>query len=123
MDKVNESEDQNEIGMRRTRVDAGLADITDGGTLDHVPHSEPLDSLVLADAARAVRAAHEGDVATSLLVTAAISSFLGLDNASEGRKISALSWRPVEPIPSHTTSKVPNVHPSQIPSKTPEISR
>jgi hypothetical protein len=62
----------------RTLVDAGLADITDGCALDHVPHSEPLDSLVLGDAARAIRAAHESDMAAPLLVPPAISSFLGL---------------------------------------------
>ncbi len=33
---------------RRTRVDASLADISDSSTLDHVPHGEPLDGLVLA---------------------------------------------------------------------------
>ena len=68
----------NEVSKRRTRVDAGLADITNSGTLNHVPHGEPLDRLILGDAARAVRAAHEGDVATSLLVAAAISSFFSL---------------------------------------------
>jgi hypothetical protein len=62
----------------RTRVDASLADISDSSTLDHVPHSVTLDGLVFANAARAVRAAHERDVAAALLVAAAISSFLCL---------------------------------------------
>ena len=64
----------------RTRVDGGLADITDGRALNHVPHGETLDSLVLADASRAVRAADEADVAAALLVAAVISSLLGLHN-------------------------------------------
>ena len=90
----------------RTRVDASLADISDSSTLDHVPHGESLDGLILAHAARAVRAAHVGDVATSLLVAAAISSFLGL--AEEGRS-AAVCW-----VGIHTTSKGQIAHPSQI---------
>jgi hypothetical protein len=62
----------------RTRVDGSFTDIPDGSTLYHVPHCEAFDSLILCHAARAVGAAHEFDVATSLLVAAAISSFLGL---------------------------------------------
>lgn len=64
--------------MERTGVDGGLADITDSRALDHVPHGETLDGLVLADASRAVRAADELDVAAALLVAAVISSLLGL---------------------------------------------
>lgn len=59
-------------------VDAGFADVSDSGALNHVPHCEPLDGLVLSDAARAVGAAHENDMATSLLVAAAISSLFSL---------------------------------------------
>ena len=66
-----------QLGDNVLRVNASLADIPNRGALDHVPHSEPLDGLVLAYSARAIGATHEGDVATALLVTAAISSFLG----------------------------------------------
>lgn len=62
-----------------TGVDASLVDIPNGGTLDHVPHGEALDSLVLANTARAVGAANKFNVAAALLVATAISSFLGLD--------------------------------------------
>ena len=61
-----------------TRVDRGLGDVADGSALDHVPHGEALDGLVLRNAARAVRAADEADVATALLVAAAISSLFRL---------------------------------------------
>ena len=73
--------------VRRTRVHGSIADITDGSALDHVADGEALDRLVLRDAARAVRAAHERYVATATLVTAAISSLLGL----RGR-ISTVRW-------------------------------
>jgi hypothetical protein len=61
-----------------TREDSRVLDITDGSTLHHVPHSETLDSLVLRYTTRAVGAANEHDVATAVLVSATISSFLGL---------------------------------------------
>jgi hypothetical protein len=63
---------------RRTRVDARVGDITHSGGLDHVAHGEALDRLVLGHAARAVRAADEVDMATTLLVTATGASLLGL---------------------------------------------
>ena len=66
------------IRLGRTRVDASLADIPHGSTLNHVPDGEPLDSLVLGHAARAVRAADKVDMATSLLVATAGPSFLSL---------------------------------------------
>jgi hypothetical protein len=66
------------VRRERTRVNTSFADIPNGSTLNHVPHCETLDGLVLSNAARAVGATHEGDMATSLLVAAAISSFLGL---------------------------------------------
>ena len=69
-----------EGSAQHTRVDTGLADITDSRALNHVPHSETLDGLVLADASRAVGAADEVDVATALLVASVISSLLGLHN-------------------------------------------
>jgi hypothetical protein len=62
----------------RTRVDRSLADIPHCSALNHVPHRESFDSLILRDCARAVRAAEEGNVSTAFLVSAAISSFLGL---------------------------------------------
>lgn len=46
---------------------------TDGSRLNHVADGEPLDSLVLGDAASAVGAAHGLDVAAAVLVTAAIN--------------------------------------------------
>ena len=61
-----------------TRVDASLADISHCSTLDHVSHREALDRLVLGDSSRAVGAPHELDMPSSLLVSAAISSLLGL---------------------------------------------
>lgn len=67
-----------QLGDSVLRVDTGLADISNSGALDHVPHCEPLDRLVLGDAARAVGASDEPDVATSLFVASAGSSFLGL---------------------------------------------
>lgn len=63
---------------RHTGVEGGVADVTNGRRLDHVPYSEALDGLVLGDAARAVGAAHGVNVAAVLLVAAAGSSLLGL---------------------------------------------
>jgi hypothetical protein len=62
----------------RTRVDACVADVSDGGTFDHVSHREALDGLILPYTARAIGATHELDMATALLVAATISSFLCL---------------------------------------------
>ena len=45
---------------------------TDGGGLNHVADGESLDGLVLGGASRAVGAADGLDVATALLVTAAV---------------------------------------------------
>ena len=59
-------------------VHASLADITNRRRLDHVTDSEALDSLVLGDASRTVRAADEVDVAAAVLVAAVVSSLLGL---------------------------------------------
>ena len=64
--------------LARTRVHARLADVAERGALDHVADGEALDRLVLAHASRAVRAAHELDVAAALLVAAVVSSLLGL---------------------------------------------
>ncbi len=66
------------IVARLTGVDTGLADITNGSALDHVPHGETLDGLVLSNDTRAVGAADDGNVATALLVASIISSLLGL---------------------------------------------
>lgn len=88
----------------RTGVDTSLADIPNRRTLDHVPYCETLDGLVLAHAARAVGATHVGDMATSFLVTAAISSFLGLIRGK------ALSTVPIE----KATSASSSAHPSQF---------
>ena len=47
---------------------------TDGGRLNHVADGEPLDGLVLGNAASAVGAAHRLDVAAAVLVTTAKKS-------------------------------------------------
>ena len=62
--------------MKHTLVHTSLADITDRRRLDHVTDGEALDSLVLGDASRAVRATNEVDVATAVLVAAVVSSLL-----------------------------------------------
>jgi len=51
--------------------DGGIGDITDGSRLNHVADGEPLDSLVLGNAAGAVGAAHRLDVAAAILVATA----------------------------------------------------
>ena len=71
-------------------VHASLADITNRRRLDHVTDSEALDSLVLGDASRTVRAADEVDVAAAVLVAAVVSSLLGLHEGSARRKVSKL---------------------------------
>lgn len=76
-------EEVKETESPRTSVDGCLADITDSSTLDHVPHGESLDSLVLSNAARAVRATDEGDVATALLVASIRPPFLSLESKME----------------------------------------
>jgi len=48
-------------------VDGSLAHIPDGGGLDNVTDSEPLDGLVLGAGTGAVGAADEGHVATAVL--------------------------------------------------------
>ena len=62
--------------MKLTGVDRSLAQVTDGSRFDNVADSESLDGLVLGARTRAVRAAHKLDVATSVLVSAAVSSLL-----------------------------------------------
>ena len=76
--------------MKHTLVHTSLADITDRRRLDHVTDGEALDSLVLGDASRAVRATNEVDVATAVLVAAVVSSLLGLHEGSAGREVSKL---------------------------------
>jgi hypothetical protein len=61
-----------------TCVDAGLADVPNRRALNHVPHCEAFDGLVFSNGTRTVGTAHEADMATTLLVTTSISSFLGL---------------------------------------------
>jgi len=65
-------------------VNTSLFDISDSSGLHHVSYSVTLDSLVFANAARAVGAAHERDMATAFLVAAAISSFLRHDGKCRG---------------------------------------
>ena len=71
-DRIQLNRSITEIGIERTLVHAGLADITNRRRLDHVTDSEALDGLVLGHASRAVRAADEVNVAAALLVAAAI---------------------------------------------------
>jgi hypothetical protein len=61
-----------------TRINRSLANIPNSSALHHVPHSETLDGFILWDCTRAVGTADESDMATTLLVTATVSSFLGL---------------------------------------------
>ena len=61
-----------------TSVHAGLADVTDGRTLYHVPHGESLDGLIFGHTARTVRATDWVNVATSLLVATVVSSLFRL---------------------------------------------
>lgn len=72
---------QHESGWKEellTRVDTSLADILHGSTFNHVPHGKTFDGLVLSYTSRTVGAANKFNVAASLLVATAISSFLGL---------------------------------------------
>lgn len=64
--------------IRRTRVDGGFRDITDGGALYHVSDLETLDGLVLRDAAVAIGAAEIDGMAPTVSVAAIISSLLRL---------------------------------------------
>ncbi len=90
-----------------TRIDASFVDIPDSGTLDHVPHCEALDSLVLRDAAGAIGAAHECNVATAFLVATAISSFLGLTD-EDNKPMSAYL------VHIKSTSNVQSMHPASF---------
>lgn len=58
---------------------SGRVKRTDGGRFDHVSNCESLDCLVLGSASGAVRASDRLDVATSLLVSAAIVEKTRLD--------------------------------------------
>jgi hypothetical protein len=80
---------------KHTLVNASFADVSDGGALDHVPDCEPLNGLVLSDAARAIRAAHEGDMAAALLVAASVSSFFRLGRRCE---YSETKFRPLNEL-------------------------
>lgn len=61
--------------MIHTIVHASLAQVTDSGRLNNVADSEALDGLVLGDSTSAVRAAHEVNVATAVLVTSSTVSY------------------------------------------------
>ena len=52
---------------------------TDGSRLNHVADGEPLNGLVLGNAAGTVGAAHRVDVAAAILVTTAKESYQSLD--------------------------------------------
>jgi hypothetical protein len=67
-----------QLGNRIFRINRSLADIPNSSALHHVPHSETLDGFILWDGTRAVGTADESDMATTLLVAATVSSFLGL---------------------------------------------
>ena len=65
------------LGDVVVRDRGGLAQVTDGGLLDHVAHDEALDCLVLRGLLRAVAATHGGGVSTALLVTSVVASLDG----------------------------------------------
>ena len=69
------------LGDVVVRDRGGLAQVTDGGLLDHVAHDEALDCLVLRGLLCAVAATHGGGVSTALLVTSVVAS---LDGHLEG---------------------------------------
>lgn len=75
----------------RTIVDAGVADIANSSTLDHVPHGESLDGLVFGNAARAIRATDGSSVSAAIFVAAVISSFLCLREGSVGSQLVGLA--------------------------------
>ena len=98
-------------------VHASLADITNRRRLDHVTDSEALDSLVLGDASRTVRAADEVDVAAAVLVAAVVSSLLGLNAEGSATRLEILT-----PALCHPESCLPIHHPltqaASIPPRT-----
>ena len=53
-------------------VDTGVRQVTDSSSLDDIPDSESLDSLVLGDCSRAVGASDESNVASAVLVATAV---------------------------------------------------
>jgi hypothetical protein len=61
-----------------TLINAGVANVPHSGALNHVPHRESLNRLILRNDTRAVGTAQKIDVATAFLVSSAVSSFLGL---------------------------------------------
>lgn len=63
-----------------TRVERSLREITHSGSLNHVPHSEALNRLVLGNTARAIRAAHKADVAAAMFVATVVPPLLSLQN-------------------------------------------
>ena len=67
-----------EFGQSELLKDRGFSDITDCSLFDHVTDHESLDCLVLRHTARAVGAAQELDVASAVLASSVVSSFLGL---------------------------------------------
>lgn len=64
------------------RVERRIRNVANSSTFDHVAHLEALDCLVLWHTAMAIGAAQRIDMATAVLVAAAVSSFLSLMNAS-----------------------------------------
>jgi hypothetical protein len=67
-------------------VDGCFCDVTDSGLFNDVGHLEPLDCLVLWACSGAVITSDEFVVASTVLVTAVVSTLLGLQNecAEEG---------------------------------------
>lgn len=65
-----------DLGKHILLVDAGLADITDGSSLDHVTDAEALDGLILSNHTVAVGTADGLHMATATLVTSVRSSLL-----------------------------------------------
>lgn len=66
-----------ELGKHVRVPDAGLGDITDGGSLHNVADDELLDRLILGHAAGAVGAAHGLHMAAVVLVASSVTALLG----------------------------------------------
>lgn len=66
-----------ELGQNIGIPDAGLGDITDGGSLHDVADHELLDRLVFGHATGTVGAAHGLHMATVVLVASSITALLG----------------------------------------------
>ena len=107
---------------RHTRINTSFADIPNSSTFNHIPHCKTLDSLIFRNATRAVGAAHEGNMSTTLLVTTAISSFLCLMNIGVRiESVSTLQKTHITTGKNSSTSKSVDVHPTHFHLSQPKI--